>query len=98
MREPRWRAELIAHADAVRAGRGDLEAVIRWLVCEIAVRGWPVRRLVGEEGAAAGLLLATRAPAPYRAGWLPKVTGALAGGGLPRPAAREFIARAVADR
>jgi hypothetical protein len=93
-----WRGELIARADAVVERRGDREAMIRCLVCEIAVFGWPVRSSVGEDGAEAGLLLAAQAAAPYRAGWLPKVLAALRGGEVPCGPARMFVAQVVAER
>lgn len=48
----------------------------RWLACLIAVHGWPGCRLVGPDGAHAAFMLARRAPAPYRAGWLVKARSA----------------------
>lgn len=105
-------AERASRQHAVRHG-GDLDAPaieqaaliravdeenVRWFAVLVATAGWPGRHLVGAEGANAAFVLAERAPAPYRAAWLPKVRSAAQLRGASRRAVEMLAAQVDADR
>jgi hypothetical protein len=74
------------------------EENVRWFAVLVATAGWPGRRLVGAEGANAALVLAERAPAPYRAAWLPKARSAARHRDASHPAVEMLAAQVEADR
>ncbi|WP_133849871.1 hypothetical protein [Labedaea rhizosphaerae] len=95
---PELREELLARAAAIEQGAGEDDETTCWFVSLVATMGWPVRRLVGMDGARAALLLAARVPIPYQRGWVSKVSDALASSALPAAQAREFIHRVTTER
>lgn len=92
------RAELVRRASTQHAARADPhprptpdqrarirrldDAATRSLAGIVAEHGWPGHRLAGPDGAHAALQIATHAPWPYPALWLPKITNALDHGDL----------------